>query len=799
MVLKNSKRNLVLFLLIISYAALHAQNNRLQSLVSSNDIVYYSHPSNDNDGMPVGNGQFGGLLVGNENSLTWQMNHTGFWRFDPQLKHSEYGARPFGLGRITISWQQTPPLARKEIKQRLSLYDAVFSMNNSSDVSVENFFDMQEDYGVFKFKTHSKKPIVIKVDLEGWRNSNSFFDIESGVGIMDSADVARSPEEIAYLQKLTSNTYRLLKNSQATGIKVIGSPVIKISGEKMKRTLQFELKSGKEVMLYVATSVLEEEANLKSPVSSAIKLLEQAIKTTYLTLKRKHDTWWENYWQASNIHIESNDSLASYAENLWYLHLYQMAIANRGKYPIKFNQGNWIVNNDERQWGGGYWHFNQQYTHMSMLAANHFEFLDNYYEPLYKNLELLKATSLELWKHPGAFLHETHSPDGVAYKGNRQRIYSDTTMWTGLIFSTGCEVAFQMYQYALYLDDDRYMREKVYPFMREVCLFYQYHLKKDERGMYYIYPSNVHENFWRVKNSITDLAAIRACFPLLIKMYDQFGGDLSERQKFQEMLDHLSPYPKGEWQVRGKRDMGGVISGVDASIDMFAPAILGTDSVIHNRHGIDLYTVYPFELTLPRKPGYQTAVNTFNNRFFKEIKWVLQHDMLPAALLQLSGEARNTIADYIAICPTTANGIFKESDIHCVTLGLNFMLLQSHDGVIELFPACPQNWNVSFKLRAEGSLLVEARKEKEKLLVCSIQSLKTRKISIKNNWNSGVDIYDEDKLIFSSIEKIVSWQGTKSKTYTLVEKGHKPAKTFLSTPRKKNDTIKNFRGKQLGI
>ena len=616
---------------------------------------------------------------------------------------------------------------------------------------------------------------------------------------MDSVDLARSPDEIAYLEKLTTNTYRPLKSTQATGIKLVGSAAKIISREKTKRTLQFELKPGKEVLLYVATSVIEGEGNIKPPIPTITKLLNQVSQTPYPALKKKHDAWWKQYWQASNIQIQSRDSLANYVENFWYLHLYQMAIGNRGKYPIKFNEGNWITNKDEREWGGGYWHLNQQYTHMAMLAANHLEFLDNYYEPLYKNLELLKASSLDLWKHPGAFMHETHSPDGVPYKGNRQNIYNDTPQWTGLIFSTGCEVAFQMHQYGLYRDDVKYMREKVYPFMREACLFYMHHLKKDDQGTYYLYPANAHENFWRVKNPITDLAAIRACFPILIKMYDQFGGDQNEKLKFQEILEHLSPYPKGKWLVRGNRDMRGVIAGVDTTVDMFATAIIVADSVIHNRHGIDYYTVYPFELTLPGKPGYETALNTFHNRFYKEIKWGLQHDMLPAALLKLPDETRDIIADYLDISTSKKGGFTKYGDLFSVSQGLNLMLLQSHDGIIELFPACPKNWDASFKLRAEGSVLVEAKKEKNKPLTCSILSLKDGKVSVKNGWNSGVDVYDGSNLVFSTTDEVISWKALKGRSYSLVLKGDKPSNTVLSTSREKNHRVKRFRASQFGL
>jgi hypothetical protein len=68
--------------------------------------------------------------------------------------------------------------------------------------------------------------------------------------------------------------------------------------------------------------------------------------------------------------------------------------------------------------------------------------------------------------------------------------------------------------------------------------------------------------------------------------------------------------------------------------------------------------------------------------------------------------------------------------------GLQEMLMQSHAGFLEIFPAIPNNWdNVSFQtLRAEGAFLVSAEKEKGKLKSLKIQSEKGGTLKIKANW-----------------------------------------------------------------
>jgi alpha-L-fucosidase 2 len=65
--------------------------------------------------------------------------------------------------------------------------------------------------------------------------------------------------------------------------------------------------------------------------------------------------------------------------------------------------------------------------------------------------------------------------------------------------------------------------------------------------------------------------------------------------------------------------------------------------------------------------------------------------------------------------------------------GIHEMLLQSHKGFIEVFPALPANWkDVSFKtLRTEGAFLVSAKKENAVITEVKIKSEAGRLLKIK--------------------------------------------------------------------
>jgi alpha-L-fucosidase 2 len=77
--------------------------------------------------------------------------------------------------------------------------------------------------------------------------------------------------------------------------------------------------------------------------------------------------------------------------------------------------------------------------------------------------------------------------------------------------------------------------------------------------------------------------------------------------------------------------------------------------------------------------------------------------------------------------------------------GVHELLIQSHKGVIEIFPAVPEDWqNVSFKtLRTEGAFLISAIKEKSIVTEIKIFSEQGEMLEIKlpfKNWTvKGID------------------------------------------------------------
>lgn len=158
-------------------------NQHIKSVVASNDVVFYSPPTqrkhynihgNLPTGTPIGDGQFGGILNTNEKSLNIQLNHTDFWRHNPKTKfHPQYEARSFGLAQLKLSWDGLFSSGETNYFNRLNLFDAMVETSNkdsSSNLIIEYYFDVGNDIAVFTIKPECTKSFKLELSLNNWRS-----------------------------------------------------------------------------------------------------------------------------------------------------------------------------------------------------------------------------------------------------------------------------------------------------------------------------------------------------------------------------------------------------------------------------------------------------------------------------------------------------------------------------------------------------------------------------------------------------------------------------------------------------
>ena len=136
---------------------------------------------------------------------------------------------------------------------------------------------------------------------------------------------------------------------------------------------------------------------------------------------------------------------------------------------------------------------------------------------------------------------------------------------------------------------------------------------------------------------------------------------------------------------------------------------------------------------------------------------------------------------------------------------LNEMLLQSHDGLIRIFPTAPDGWqDAAFKLRAVGAFLVTAERQAGELKPVAIESLRGRPCQVENPWTgSEVRVRDLSSRRLISVQQnegILAFDTQEGSSYLIFRKGD--PETLPGALRLRsgaNQNPKEWQGRRLGI
>ncbi|HOF88126.1 MAG TPA: sugar-binding protein, partial [Armatimonadota bacterium] len=470
-------------------------------------------------------------------------------------------------------------------------------------------------------------------------------------------------------------------------------------------------------------AALAETRDPAADVVAAAKAKLAALRARgWAATRRAHADWWARFWSQSFISLSSDDGVADYLANAWYLHIYAMGAGSRGPVPPKFNGGLWLDDYDTREWGSAYWHWNTQETYWPLYAANHLELLAPYYRMYWEMLPTVEQRTKEYFGANGASYDETISFTGHAGRGEKvMGVHPRLAVpkhpgHTNLIFSSSAEIAMQFWWYYRYTGDETFLRERAYPLMKSVAAFYVDYLEKDEKGRYGMWPSNAHETFWKVQNPTPDLAGIRYLFPALLEASARLERDADLRPVWQDRLDGLAPYP---------------LDPEKGSLLAFEPRP-GEEVKTSNGENPDLFPIGVFPNITLGSPDYALGLTTFRNRrHVNTYGWTT--DSIAAARLGLAEELATLLPDHLIRYQTHPSGLqdyyTRKPAVHpylegsgTFAAGVNEMLLQSWGGVIRVCPALPKAWSARFTLLAMGGFVITAQAEKGQVTYLAVTS-----------------------------------------------------------------------------
>lgn len=609
------------------------------------------------------------------------------------------------------------------------------------------------------------------------------------------------------------------------GLKPVDLPS-RTEGSPQARAIVLPAATGRRTFLISSAASQEPDSDV---VTDALSILDDA-PSSYDALREQHVEWWHAYWSRTFVHLHSEDGLADYFERIRTLHLYYAACASRGSVPVAQIAGlNFQTDGDICQLGTQIWQWIAETAYAPLIAADAMDVTDPYFDTYVRQLPLCEAASRQRWGvESGAFYPETCPTDGpVVLPDVCAEEFRDYFLWRASaetlstetlalcqheshahhitrynrnqdeapgwekpfqsishIVSTGPKIALHAWWRFRATGDEAWLRSHAYPLLKGTTELYRHLLRKDDDGCYHLYGTHVMESFYVVKDSLKDLAAIRATFPAAIRAAEILNVDDELRALWQNIVDHLAPYPLGS-------DPESQALGWSVLVeDAWAAAHLLELDVKRDKYPYEdvwISPIYPFAtwtLETHDPEGDQIAQKTIDAcPNHKDVMtgrhWrpSLVRTPMACARAGRGDELPDILAAHFgAYTPQLANGLncFEQGvqaqglePSGMVTATIQDALVHAaapapgEPEVILLFPSWPQTWDATFRLLVSGGFLVTASVRNGQIEYVEIESRLGEQCRVRNPWNTPVTLttgagperLDADVLSFETVEE----------------------------------------------
>jgi alpha-L-fucosidase 2 len=438
--------------------------------------------------------------------------------------------------------------------------------------------------------------------------------------------------------------------------------------------------------------------------TDAVARVTAAVNQGYDVILARNQNWWNNYMLSSKLFLNEDYKW----QKFWWLQMYKFACASSEASDLLIDtQGPWIT---ETAWAGVWWNLNVQLSYFPIYSGNKLE----------AGRSLINGINR---LYDSGVLHENAAGKGINV--GRSSTYEGKATWGSeygnLPWALHC-----YWKYWRYSGDDEIGR-KLFTILSDNAEFLMTKLVLKGDGKYHMVESRSPEysDSELYENANYGLMSAHWVFKTLLEMDQYFEINHAKKAVWQEYLDKLIPFPSNS---------NGFMVGANQGFDK------------GHRHYSHLLAIYPYHTVAPGT-GQDELVEASVNRW---LSLTMQSGHAGytytggAAMLATLGDGNEALKvfDKLYIGKLQPNTMYSEGGGQVIETPLsgvesiNYMLLQSWNGIIKVFPAVPDKWqNVAFEdFRTEGAFLVSAALKDGAFDHFDLFSEKGNTCTIQNPW-----------------------------------------------------------------
>ncbi|MCJ7679755.1 MAG: hypothetical protein MUP70_03425, partial [Candidatus Aminicenantes bacterium] len=567
---------------------------------------------------------------------------------------------------------------------RLFLEPAVCRVSWTSGVVLHLFIHAEKEVGWFQFTglKEDLDPVLLPPDYAGSAETP------------DTADQDRGS-----LKRLGYNAPRIERN-----------------GREWTYSQETSLENGYDIFLRwrrpspalvegcwsIARHIKDEPSTVRVPVV-------EALSRGWAGDLRDHRRWWGSYWNKSSLSLPD-----SFIERHWYREMYKFgACTGLGSIPISL-QSVWTADNGKLPpWAGDFHHdLNTQLSYWPAYTGNHLKEERTFVDWLWAVKPEAESYTKQFFQSRGLAFPGVTDIEGRAMGGWWQYSHNPTVAaWLGTHF----------YWHWRYSMDEKFLRDRAYPWIRDAAEFFNdFSIIDNDNRRRFLLSSSPEINddspeAWFVRITNFDLSLVRWTLIKAEEMAHALGleeeaamwsarlrewPDLALAQENGRLLvapEYPLPYSHRHFSHLMAIHPLGLIDAANGEDDL---RIIKASLAELDRLGTSAWVGYSFSWLACLRAragdgqGAAEALRIFAEAFCSPNTFHLNGDQ--------SGKGYSNYT----YRPFTLEGNFA------FAAGVMEMLLQSHNGLVRVFPAVPDEWeDLSFdRLRAAGAFLVSAER-----------------------------------------------------------------------------------------